>query len=464
MAVYYFSALADGQAISFNPNSDILVFDHADLSAVQVTPVISGTSVGFEVIDGPLDGKRVMLLNTSLTQLSTSNVQFVNGSVFMVGDNSIGPNDDFPNWVIGSSGDDYLHGLGGNDTLNGNSGDDRIFGGDGNDQLWGDQGNDMLNGGAGADTMRGSEGDTIYVVNTGDVIIDQGGNDTIVAEVSWTLANGFENLILMAGTASLRATGNAADNNIAGNDGANVITGRAGNDSMLGLGGNDNFSMTAAGAPSYGNDTIDGGAGIDQINFSAAPAAVVADIAAGAASGGGTVVFTGIERLVGSNFNDRLAGGAGNDILEGGPGGNDSLTGRAGNDRLVGGTGDDTLSGGTGKDTMTGGAGADSFVFDAMGTANSDRATDFVAGTDDVLLENAVFTALGAAGAFAAGDGRFWAAAGATSGHDANDRVIYNATNGNLYYDADGSGAGASQLVATLNGAPALAATDITVI
>jgi Ca2+-binding RTX toxin-like protein len=42
--------------------------------------------------------------------------------------------------------------------------------------------------------------------------------------------------------------------------------------------------------------------------------------------------------------------------------------------------------------------------------------------------------------------------------------VIYNTSTGQLYYDADGSGAGASQLIATLSGAPGLTATDIAVI
>src|SRR5262249_25599989 len=58
---------------------------------------------------------------------------------------------------------------------------------------------------------------------------------------------------------------------------------------------------------------------------------------------------------------------------------------------------------------------------------------------------------------------RFTAGAGLTSGQDASDRLIYNTTTGQLFYDADGNGAGASQLVSTLQGAPALAATDIVV-
>jgi hypothetical protein len=41
---------------------------------------------------------------------------------------------------------------------------------------------------------------------------------------------------------------------------------------------------------------------------------------------------------------------------------------------------------------------------------------------------------------------------------------VYNITTGSLYYDPDGSGTGAAQIVATFQGNPAIAATDITVI
>ena len=67
-------------------------------------------------------------------------------------------------------------------------------------------------------------------------------------------------------------------------------------------------------------------------------------------------------------------------------------------------------------------------------------------------------------GNFSAGDARFAAGAGFTSGRDASDRVVYNTSTGSLYYDADGSGSGAAQLIATISGNPTIAATDIAVI
>jgi Ca2+-binding RTX toxin-like protein len=61
-------------------------------------------------------------------------------------------------------------------------------------------------------------------------------------------------------------------------------------------------------------------------------------------------IYSGIERVVGSSFNDSLTGNAGANQLEGGNGA----------DRLVGGAGNDTLLGGAGFDVFVFGTGSDS--------------------------------------------------------------------------------------------------------
>ena len=155
-----------------------------------------------------------------------------------------------------------------------------------------------------------------------------------------------------------------------------------------------------------------------------------------------------------------IHGSAGSNVL-GGRAGNDRVYAGAGDDRLFGGNGvdvllgeqgNDSLSGGAGADTLSGGRGADRFVFDAPGAA--DRIVDFQPGIDDLAFDPARYAGVGAAGSFAAG-------AGFTSGRDAGDRVVYDTSTGNLYYDPDGNGSGAAQLVATLEARPTLTAGDI---
>jgi Ca2+-binding RTX toxin-like protein len=190
--------------------------------------------------------------------------------------------------------------------------------------------------------------------------------------------------------------------------------------------------------------------------------AVVVDLENGTfstAEVSGTIV--GVEEIMGSAHDDTILGSSRAESLSGSHG-NDYIEGRGGNDRL---------DGGFGLDTLNGGAGADDFVFNAIARFGDfilptlpDVIEHFTARDDELLFDNSAFDALGAEDAWSARDARFYAAAGATSGHDANDRLVYNTTTGDLYYDADGSGAEAALHVASLQGAPTLTACEITVI
>jgi Ca2+-binding RTX toxin-like protein len=142
-----------------------------------------------------------------------------------------------------------------------------------------------------------------------------------------------------------------------------------------------------------------------------------------------------------------------------GNGAGNSLNGGGGNDALFGFDGNDTLNGGTGSDALFGGSGADTFAFTtALGATNVDLIADFVSGTDKIALDDAMFTglSLGALSASAFVNG--------TSAQDADDRILYDAASGNLFFDADGNGAGTAVLFATLQGHPPIAASDFIVI
>jgi Ca2+-binding RTX toxin-like protein len=222
---------------------------------------------------------------------------------------------------------------------------------------------------------------------------------------------------------------------INGTSGADTLADTSGNDTINGLGGNDIINGGHG-----GTDVVNGGDGRDSLQFMTAAGPVVVDFVAGTA---GTTSFTNIEKVVTGDFDDRLTGNA---LAQ-------NLTARAGADTLAGGGGIDTLWGGSGNDT---------FVFRETGTANTDSIADWTSGSDTLLLDGAIMTALGASGDFTAGDARFWASSSGTA-HDADDRIIYETDTRQVWYDADGNGAGARQLIATLQSGATLVATDIAV-
>ena len=102
-------------------------------------------------------------------------------------------------------------------------------------------GDDVMDGGAGADTMAGGAGDDVYLVDDeGDQAVEpagDGGLDTVLSTISFTLGAGMENLQL-SGTAAL-AIGNDLANQLGGNAFGNRLDGAAGADTMAGGAGDD---------------------------------------------------------------------------------------------------------------------------------------------------------------------------------------------------------------------------------
>ncbi len=137
------------------------------------------------------------------------------------------------------------------------------------------------------------------------------------------------------------------------------------------------------------------------------------------------------------------------------------LTGNSIGQTVRGNAGSNVIDGKGGADTLTGFGGKDFFVFSSAIGASSDTVTDFNVADDTIRLENAIFTKLEATGVLNSGLFRSNSTGTAVDG---NDYVLYDNTDGKLYYDADGSGAGAKIHFATLTGAPAVTNADLVVI
>ncbi|MFI8395283.1 retention module-containing protein [Pseudomonas sp. NPDC078863] len=196
---------------------------------------------------------------------------------------------------------------------------------------------------------------------------NHGGSDTASLSISYqdghTLTGTASDDVLVAGS---------GNNVINAGDGNDVLSAGSGNNEMHGGAGND---LLYSGA---GNDLLDGGTGSDTASYAHATAAVTVNLGLLGAQntlGAGTDTLTGIENLLGSNFNDSLTGDANNNVINGG----------LGNDFLNGGAGDDLLIGGMGNNTLTGGAGADTFQW-LKGNSGHDLITDFTPGTDKLDL------------------------------------------------------------------------------
>ncbi len=209
--------------------------------------------------------------------------------------------------IVGTDGDDVLHGTPDRDVIWGGEGDDKIYGSLGNDLLCGAPGADLVHGGRGNDTVDGGAGDDDQAI--GDL-----GDDKVL--------------------------GGAGDfDEAAGDLGIDIVNGGPGASDLV--------------HGDYGYDRMSGGAGKGDIaSFATAVAGgkgsgVWVSLRVHKARGDGHDKLFGFENLEGSAFRDTLIGNKSPNAIEGG----------AGDDRLIGGGGPDQISGGQGRDGCVGAKG-----------------------------------------------------------------------------------------------------------
>ncbi|MBI1732498.1 MAG: calcium-binding protein [Gammaproteobacteria bacterium] len=346
----------------------------------------------------------------------------------------------------------------------GTNGADNLMGTSAGDYIVGLKGNDLLDGEAGADTLQGGPGNDTYVVDSsGDVVTEAAAAGTDQVQTTATLsalAANVENLRLL-GSAALDATGNALKNVIYANSGSNELDGGSGTDTLsyeFGAVSGVTLSLLSTSSQATGGSGSDTLTNIENLTGSS-----FADDLTGDAGANTLIGLAGADTLSGGAGNDKLKGKADADALAGGDGG-DTLAGGGGDDTLAGGSGDDTLKGGAGSDTLQGDDGADIFLFNtALGVANLDTVVDFATAVDVIRLDNDIFKKLVTAPGLALKASEFAANADGEA-TQADDRIIYHTTTGELFYDRDGSGTKAAVLFATLEGAPTLDADDFFVV
>jgi Ca2+-binding RTX toxin-like protein len=243
--------------------------------------------------------------------------------------------------------------------------------------------------------------------------------------------------------------GNSLNNTISGADAADYIDGGGGNDNLMGNGSNN--SLDGGG----GADVMLGGAGddiyvVDNVGDKVHETTLTNNTinAGGTDTISSSVTYTlgnyveilnltGTANIngTGNTLNNTLIGNAYNNSLNGGLG-NDSINGGAGNDTLIGGAGNDSLDGGTG---------ADYFLFNTSlnGLNNVDLINGFEKGIDKMQLSKSIFGQL-----ITARLSTQINIVGTTQ--DTNDYLIYNGSNGYLYYDQDANGSKSAIQFATV--------------
>jgi Ca2+-binding RTX toxin-like protein len=243
------------------------------------------------------------------------------------------------------------------DTLKGNAQSNVFSALGGDDTIDAREATDGFQGGPGADVLEGGEGyDYLAYVNaTGPVQIDLAAGTASGNDATGDTYSGAE--ALLGSEFGDELTGDNGSNDILAFGGNDVINGSGGDDTIEGGHGED----TEMGGPGDDyfwagyefddDDEIDGGPGVDYINYHGRGVDVTLSLDGKANDGaqGERDNIVNVEKLGACHGNDVIVGSAKDDIV----------IARQGNDKVDGGGGDDRLDGGPGKDVLRGGSGDD---------------------------------------------------------------------------------------------------------
>lgn len=225
--------------------------------------------------------------------------------------------------IIGTSQDDFIAGTIGANMLGGGLGDDKIYANAGDDIVSYSGGNDTLFGQAGNDTISfATFGASVDVDFTLAASLRAQSAGVAIAEL-----HTFENIV-----------GTMFGDRIRGDNDDNIL---------VGLGGNDLFIS------SFGNDSYDGGDGLDTLDLSSASGALNVDLNTRSEQTlFGTTVATvvNIENIIGTAFDDVVSANNEDNVFDLGFG-EDIITAFKGDDTLIHRGGISRFDGGGGGDT-----------------------------------------------------------------------------------------------------------------
>jgi Ca2+-binding RTX toxin-like protein len=238
-----------------------------------------------------------------------------------------------------------------------------VNGGDGDDVLTGGKMADTIQGWVGADTISGenstSGGNDIFLGGDGVDTVTYAARTATPAEALTIILDGNASSGKSGETDTIgidveSAIGGPGNDVITGNLVANNLNGGAGNDTINGitntvndgttpdtLVGGDGADLFDQGATVNKGDIIDGGLGVDTIDYKARTLAITAELSDTIqTTGNGQSVateadlFTSIENYIGGSGVDTVTGSDQANVIDG-RGGDDILSGGAGNDTFI---------------------------------------------------------------------------------------------------------------------------------